>query len=79
LVAYLQGDQQNALDALSRALALEPSHFKALDGMAQIMRERGDKAAALKAYRELLDVHPYWEGAQEAMEQLKREIEGDGI
>jgi tetratricopeptide (TPR) repeat protein len=79
LVAYLQGDQQNALDALSRALALEPSHFKALDGMAQIMRERGDKAAALKAYRKLLDVHPYWEGAQEAMEQLKREVEGDGI
>jgi tetratricopeptide (TPR) repeat protein len=79
LVAYLQGDQQNALDALSRALALEPSHFKALDGMAQIMRERGDKAAALKAYRKLLDVHPYWEGAQEAMEQLTREVEGDGI
>lgn len=79
LVAYLQGDQQTALNALSRALAIEPSHFKALDGVAQIMRERGDKAAALKAYRRLLDVHPYWEGAQDAFDQLKREVEGDGI
>lgn len=79
LVAYLKGDQENALNALSRALALEPNHFKALDGMAQIMREQGDKKAALKSYRKLLEIHPYWEGAQDAMEQLKRDVEGDGI
>ncbi len=79
LVAYLQGDQENALNALTRALALEPNHFKALDGMAQIMRERGDKAAALKAYRKLLEIHPYWEGAQDAADQLARDVEGDGI
>lgn len=79
LVAYLQGDQENALDALTRALAIEPNHFKALDGIAQIMRERGDKAAALKAYRKLLEINPFWEGAQEAADQLTREVEGDGI
>lgn len=79
LVAYLRGDHDNALNALRRALALEPSHFKALDGIAQIMREQGDKAAALKTYRQLLNVHPFWEGGAEAVEQLKREIEGQGI
>ncbi|MCB1513604.1 MAG: tetratricopeptide repeat protein [Hyphomicrobiaceae bacterium] len=79
LVAYLNGDQANALNALSRALALEPNHFKALDGMAQIMREQGDKSAALTAYRRLITIHPYWEGAEDALEQLKREVEGDGI
>ena len=79
LVAYLQGDYENALNALTRALALEPNHFKALDGLAQIMRQQGDKAAALDAYRKLLKVHPYWEGAQDTYEQLKREVEGDGI
>lgn len=79
LVAYLEGDQENALNALTRALAIEPNHFKALDGLAQIMRQRGDKAAALDAYRKLIEVHPYWEGAEEAFEQLKREVEGDGI
>ena len=79
LVAYLQGDKENALNALQRALALEPNHFKALDGVAQIMREQGNKPAALEAYRKLLAVHPYWEGAQDAFDQLVREVEGDGI
>lgn len=79
LVAYLRGDHENALNALTRALAIEPNHFKALDGVAQIMREQGDKAAALKAFRKLVEIHPYWEGAQEALEQLKRDVEGDGI
>lgn len=79
LVAYLQGDKENALNALRRALALEPNHFKALDGVAQIMREQGNKPAALEAYRKLLAVHPYWEGAQDAFDQLVREVEGDGI
>jgi len=79
LVAYLQGDYETALNALTRALAIEPNHFKALDGLAQIMRQQGDKAAALGIYRRLLRVYPYWEGAQEAFDQLKREVEGDGI
>lgn len=79
LVAYLQGDYENALNALTRALALEPNHFKALDGLAQIMRQQGDKVAALGAYRKLRKVHPYWEGIEESYEQLKREVEGDGI
>lgn len=79
LVAYLQGDQENALNALHRALALEPNHFKALDGLAQIMREQGNKKGALDAYRRLVAIDPFWEGAQEAVDQLKREVEGDGI
>jgi tetratricopeptide (TPR) repeat protein len=79
LVAYLRNDYAEALNSLHRALALEPNHFKALDGVAQIMRETGEKKAALDAYRKLLDVHPYWSGATEAIEELKREIEGQGI
>lgn len=79
LVAYLRNDYAEALSSLHRALALEPNHFKALDGVAQIMRETGEKKAALDAYRKLLDVHPYWSGASEAVDELKREIEGQGI
>lgn len=79
LVAYLRDDYAAALYALRRALALEPNHFKALDGIAHIMRETGEKKAALDAYRKLLDVHPQWSGAGEAVEELKREIEGQGI
>ncbi|MCB1522456.1 MAG: tetratricopeptide repeat protein [Hyphomicrobiaceae bacterium] len=79
LVAYLRNDYTGAMDALRRTLALEPNHFKALDGLAQIMRDTGEKKAALKAYRKLLDVHPYWQGANDAVEALTREVEGQGI
>lgn len=79
LVAYLRSDYAEALSSLHRALALEPHHFKALDGIAQIMRETGEKKAALDAYKKLLDVHPYWSGADEAVEELRREVEGQGI
>lgn len=79
LVAYLRNDYADAMDALRRVLALEPSHFKALDGLAQVLSETGEKKAALGTYRRLLDVHPYWEGAQEAMEKLERDVEGQGI
>lgn len=79
LVSFLRGDRENALNALHRALALEPNHFKALDGMAKILRDQGDKKSALKTYERLLDVHPYWDDAKEAVEELKREIQGDKI
>lgn len=79
LVSFLNGDHENALNALRRALALEPNHFKALDGMAQIMRDSGDKSAALHTYKKLVDINPHWPGAADAIEELTREIEGQGI
>ena len=78
-VYYMQSDYERALGDLRRVLALEPSHFKALDGLAQILREIGEKQAAIKAYQQLLQVHPNWAGAQDAIDGLTREIEGRGI
>jgi tetratricopeptide (TPR) repeat protein len=78
-VYFVQNDIERALGDLRRALALDPHHFKALDGLGQILREIGQKKAALKAFKELLDVHPYWSGAKQAIEELEREVEGQGI
>ena len=78
-VHFVQNDIERALGDLRRALALDPHHFKALDGLGQILREIGQKKAALKAFKELLDVHPYWSGAKQAIEELEREVEGQGI
>jgi tetratricopeptide (TPR) repeat protein len=78
-VYYMQSDFERALGDLRRVLALEPNHFKALDGLAQILREIGEKKAAIKAYEQLLQVHPNWAGAQQAIDDLTREIEGQGI
>jgi tetratricopeptide (TPR) repeat protein len=76
---FVKSDVEHALGDLRRALALDPNHFKALEGLAQIMREIGEKKAALKAYRQLLSVHPYWPGAQQAIEELERDVDGQGI
>src|SRR5215468_6105884 len=78
-VYFVQNDIERALGDLRRTLALDPHHFKALDGLAQILREIGQKKAALKAFKELLDVHPYWSGAKQAIEELEREVDGQGI
>lgn len=80
--AYLHYRMQNynaALGDLRRALALEPNHFRALDGMAKILVLLGEKKAALAAYEKLLLIHPNIEGAKEAADELKKEIEGQGI
>jgi tetratricopeptide (TPR) repeat protein len=78
-VHFVQNDIERALGDLRRTLALDPHHFKALDGLAQILREIGQKKAALKAFKELLEVHPYWSGAKQAIEELEREVDGQGI
>jgi tetratricopeptide (TPR) repeat protein len=78
-VHFVRKDMERALGDLRRALALDPNHFKALDGLAQILREIGQKKPALKAFRQLLDIHPYWAGAKEAVEELEREVDGQGI
>lgn len=79
LVNYMRDDYAVALGDLRRVLALEPNHFKALDGLVQILREMGEKKAALKALQQLLAIHPYWQGGKQALEELAREVEGQGI
>jgi tetratricopeptide (TPR) repeat protein len=68
-----------AVGDLRRALALDPSHFKALDGLFQVLRDIGEKRAALEVLRRLDEVHPYWSGAEQTIEELSREVEGQGI
>ncbi len=78
-VHFQRNELAYALGDLRRALALDPNHFKSLDGLAQILREIGQKKAALEVFRHLDDVHPYWQGARQAIDELSREVEGQGI
>ncbi len=78
-VLYLEGEVHRALGDLRRALALDPNHFRALTALGHILREYGEKKGALTAYRKLLEVNPFAEGAQKAVEELEREVGGQGI
>lgn len=78
--AHFSNNQvDRALGDLRRTLALDGNHFKALEGLSQILREIGEKKAALKAMRKLIEVHPFWPGAQQTVDELEREVEGQGI
>ncbi len=78
-VFYKQNDFRQAVGDLRRVLALDPSHFKALDGLGTILRSTGDDAGALKVFEKLEEVHPFWPGADTVVQELKRKVEGRGI
>ncbi len=78
-VQFLQNNYEGAVGDLRRALALDPNHFKALEGLARILRETGQKKPALQAYKEILKISPYQEGAKDAVDELSVEVEGQGI
>ena len=76
---YMRDDFARALGDLRRTLALDPNHYKALEGLAQILNEVGQKKGALQAYRQLQRVHPFWPQTKENIRLLEREVEGQGI
>lgn len=78
-VHFSQKDYGKALLDLRRVLAIEPRHFKAINGLATILREFGDKRGALKAFRMLVDVHPFDTDAKQAIKELEREVEGESL
>ena len=50
-----------------------------VNGMAKILTQIGEKKAALEAYDQLLKIHPNIEGGETARDELKKEVEGQGI
>ncbi len=78
-VLYLLSRFDESMHDISRVLELEPRHFGALSGIGLIRRSLGDNEDALAAYRRALEIHPYLSGARQAIEELKKEVEGQGI
>ena len=76
---FVRNNFEAAVGDLRRVLALDPNHFKALEGLAQIWRETGNKRGALGVVKQLIDVHPFAAGAKSTYDELKREVEGQGI
>ncbi len=78
-VYYMQNDTEHAAGDLRRALALDPNHYKSLEGLAHILRGSGQKKSALGAYQQLLRIYPFLPGAKDAAKDLSLEVEGQGI
>jgi tetratricopeptide (TPR) repeat protein len=79
VVHYSQNDFALALGDLRRVLALDPNHYKALEGLSRMLEETGQDAGALAAHRQLMTVHPFWPNAEQRLRELERKTEGQGI
>lgn len=76
---YLDNDFKRALGDLRRVLALDPRHYKALEGLGNLLLQLGEKKAALEAYESALKVNPNLSDAKKARDELKVQVEGQGI
>ncbi|MGX9116918.1 tetratricopeptide repeat protein [Mesorhizobium sp. BHbsci] len=68
-----------SMSDIDRTLQLEPRHFGALSGLAQIMAVTGHKQSALEAWQRVLSIYPMMRSAQDQVGTLSEELAGEGI
>jgi hypothetical protein len=68
-----------SMSDIDHTLQLEPRHFGALSGLAQIMKNTGRNELALDAYQRVLDIYPMMRSAQNEVATLSEELAGEGI
>lgn len=78
-VHFLMKDYAKSLADIDEVLKLEPRHFGALSGLAQIMTETGHKKDALIAWERVLDIYPMLRSAQDQVATLSEELAGEAI
>jgi len=78
-LAISGGDWDFALDALTRAVALEPRRFDAYALLGRALERASEPAAALTAYEEALRVHPWHPQARQARARLENQLAGRAL
>lgn len=73
---YRQEEFGLALADLEQALALNPDHFAAIQGLGAIMERLEQPDLAWDAYEKVLALHPHHPQVLSAMERLEREVRG---
>lgn len=75
LFAIQHRDQDSVAD-IERTLHLEPRHFGAICGFAQICQRGGDPASALAAFEVALGINPHMETIQATVAELRHTLRG---
>ncbi len=78
-VHLLANDQARALADIRQVLVREPRHFAALVGLGMILRDLGEEARALEAFRRALDVNPHLDRVGDQIKTLREKVEGRDI
>ena len=72
-------DDTAALVSLQKVVQLNPRHFAAMNELADMLEDYGDKAGALKLYRRALELDPHLPGASQKLRELTTKVEGRDI
>jgi len=75
-VHFAMENYAKSMSDIERTLRLEPRHFGALNGMAEILKEHGYKRQALGAFERILAVYPMMRSAQREFSELSDELAG---
>ena len=78
-VHFMMHNYAKSMADIERTLELEPRHFGALSGLAQIMKETERRELALDAYQRVLVIYPMLRNAQNEVATLSEELTGEGI
>jgi tetratricopeptide (TPR) repeat protein len=78
-VHYMMKNFGKSMSDIDQTLQLEPRHFGALSGLAQIMAATGHKQSALEAWQKVLAIYPMMRSAQDQVATLSEELAGEGI
>lgn len=68
-----------SIQDIGRTLTLNPRHFGAISGLALIFEELGYENDALKAYREVLAIHPNRPNLKEHIDRLEKLVGGSEL
>ena len=72
-------DDAGAMLSLQKAIAINPRQFLAMAELAGMLEDYGDKAGALKLYRQVLTLDPRMDAAARREKALSKSVEGQGI
>ncbi|MER9392966.1 MULTISPECIES: hypothetical protein [unclassified Mesorhizobium] len=78
-VHYMMKNFGKSMSDIDQTLQLEPRHFGALSGLAQIMAATGHKQSALEAWQKVLTIYPMMRSAQDQVAAISEELAGEGI
>lgn len=73
-VHYLMNQHDRSMQDIRQTLALEPRHFGAISGMGLIFLALDDQQTALKAFEEVLVIHPMSVSARANADALRQSL-----
>lgn len=79
ILHYLTNNYARSIADIERTLTLEPRHFGALAGLANIQQALDKEQDALKTWYEVLRIYPAMQSAQDAVVYLEENLEGDAL